>query len=344
VPNFAVLRVLFALYPSVVAAQWSYGSAGTIAELRGLSIARDGSVWVSGVHGTFARSTDRGRSWSADSVSGSALLDFRSLHAWDGATAIVASAGEAERGLARILSTADSGRRWTPRYSSDEKGVFLDAIAFWDARNGIALSDPVDGAFVILLTADAGATWNRVPAASLPPTLAGEAAFAASNGSIALSGDSLAWIGTGGGGRARVFQSRDRGATWKVVDTPIHADGPASGIFALAFFDARRGIAVGGDYTKRTLPSVSAALTFDGGETWSPASLAPAAYLSSVSYAESAEHLLAVGLAGTYVSYDGGWSWMQTDTVPLNAVRFRGGQGYAVGPHGRIAVTDSREP
>ena len=328
------------LIPALAAAQWTYVNSGTTAELRGLSVVTDRVVWASGARGTVLRSIDGGRTWTADSVPGHTALDLRAVHALNDGAAFVASAGEAEKGLAKILATGDAGRRWNLSYSTEQKGVFLDAIAFWDPKNGIALSDPVDSAFVLLVTADGGRSWTRIPPGALPRVLPGEAAFAASGSSLVLQGTSEAWIGTGGGGRARVMRSSDRGRTWTVVDVPVHAEGPAAGIFALSFLDARRGIAVGGDYTKPLLRAPSVALTFDGGRTWTPAAAPPSAYLSGVSYA-SPNDVVAVGLAGTFVSRDGGQHWTQTDTIPMNAVRFGGRVGIAVGPRGRIARADT---
>ena len=40
------------------------------------------------------------------------------------------------------------------RRNRDRK-AFLDAMAFWDERHGVAVSDSVEGSFVILLTQDA---------------------------------------------------------------------------------------------------------------------------------------------------------------------------------------------
>jgi photosystem II stability/assembly factor-like uncharacterized protein len=294
-------------------------------------------VWASGARGTVARTIDGGVTWTVDSIAGASSLDFRAIHALNDGAAFVAGAGEAEKGFAKIFATGDAGRHWHLAYSTDLKGVFLDAIVFWDTRHGVALSDPVDSAFFILTTDDGGRTWNRIPAARLPRVLPGEAAFAASGSCLVIAGSSDVWIGTGGGGRARVMHSADRGATWTVAETPVHALGAAAGIFSLAFFDRRIGVAAGGDYTKPRLPAPSIALTFDGGQTWSVAKSPPAAYISGVSYAGSAARLVAVGLAGTFVSRDSGQTWAQGDTVALNSVRFRGNAGFAVGPRGRIA-------
>src|SRR5262249_11386613 len=140
--------------------------------------------------------------------------------------------------------------------------------AFWDDQRGIALGDPIDQRLFILTTDDGGATWKRVSTESAPPLLPGEAAFAASGTCLTVLGSSNVWIGTGGGTRARVFRSTDRGRTWSVADTPVHAGNSASGIFSVAFADAMHGVVVGGEYTKPKMPFDNVALTTDGGATW----------------------------------------------------------------------------
>lgn len=330
--------------PAMALAQWTYVSSGTSAELRGLSAVSDRVIWASGARGTVVRSYDGGRTWIADTVPDATALDLRAVHALNEGTAFVASAGEAEKGLAKIFRTRDAGGHWYVMYSTERKGVFLDAIAFWDVRNGVALSDPTDDAFFVLTTSDGGRSWTRIPPERLPRVLPGEAAFAASGSSLVVYGTSDVWIGTGGGGRARVMHSSDRGRIWSFTEAPVHAEGGASGIFSLAFFDRRRGVAVGGDYTKPRLAAQSVALTYDGGHAWYAAKAPPAAYLSGVSFAGSAARLVAVGLAGTFVSRDSGQSWVQTDSIAMNSVRFSGRAGFAVGPRGRVARTDSISP
>ena len=329
--------------PALARAQWTYASSGTTAELRGLSAPSPSVVWASGTRGTALRSTDGGRTWAPDSALDFATLDLRAIHAFDARRALAASAGDADKGQAHILATID-GRAWRSVFTTTLKGAFLDAIGFWSTRAGIALSDPVDGAFLLLRTEDGGRSWTRLPAETLPRVLSGEAAFAASGSSIALVGDSALWIGTGGGGRSRVMRSADRGRTWEVVDVPVHAEGSAAGIFSLAFFDARRGAAAGGDYTKPRLAANSVALTTDGGRTWRAAAAPPAAYLSGIAFAGDARLLVAVGLAGTFVSRDGGDRWVQTDTIALNSVRCSERRCFAAGPRGRVAYLDSIAP
>jgi photosystem II stability/assembly factor-like uncharacterized protein len=325
--------------PRSARAQWRSQPSGTEAELRGLSVVGRNVVWASGTRGRYIRTTDGGRTWRVDSVPDAGTLDFRTVHAIDSRVAVLVSAGDADKAQARIYRTADGGARWTLVYRTEEKGVFLDAVAFWDARHGIAMSDPVGGRFFLLTTSDGGRTWTRLSPDGIPAALAGEAAFAASGSCLTVQGSANVWIGTGGGAKARVYRSTDRGRTWSVAETPVHAGGASSGIFSVAFRDARHGIAVGGDYQQATASVPNVALTDDGGASWRLAKgPLPSAYLSAVTYVPNSALVVAVGLAGTALSSDRGESWTMIDSVSYNSVRFATGDaGWAAGPHGRIA-------
>ncbi|HEX6052218.1 MAG TPA: hypothetical protein VFZ21_23295 [Gemmatimonadaceae bacterium] len=330
--------------PAAALAQWTPQQSPTDGELRGLSVVSARVVWASGTRGRVVRTTDGGKTWTVDTIAGAESLDFRDVFALDAQRAWAMSSGNADEGQARIYRTTDGGKTWSLAYSTEQKGVFLDAIAFWDARHGIAMSDPVDGTFFLLTTSDGGATWTRVPPERLPPTLPGEAAFAASGTSLALAAGTHVWIGTGGGAKARVFHSRDRGRTWSVAETPLHAGGGSSGIFSVAFRDARRGVVVGGDYQQPRGAFPNVALTSDGGTTWRLAKgPLPPGYMSAVAYVPGTSTLVAVGLAGTARSTNGGDSWTMVDTVAYNSVGFANkSRGWAVGPRGRIAAWTRR--
>ena len=120
-------------------------------------------AWASGSKGTFARTTNGGLNWEVATVPEAAELDFRDVQAVDANTAYLLSAGPAEQGKARIYKTTDRGKHWTLQYTNSTPGVFFDAPAFWDADHGIALSDPVNGHFLIITTADGGVTWKEIP-------------------------------------------------------------------------------------------------------------------------------------------------------------------------------------
>lgn len=234
-------------------------------DLHGLSVVDDRVVWVSGTGGTVARTVDAGASWSRAIVPGAEALDFRSLHAFDKEVACAVSAGSA------IYRTADGGHTWQCVLQAETPGIFFNAISFWDARHGIVISDAVGGKFVFYTTDNAGLTWSLFEPQELPPALNGELLFAASNSCLTVHGSSAVWFATGGLPHtpARIFSSHDRGLTWKVSNTPIVSTEQLSGIFSIAFQDARRGIAAGGAARNETsFPGCNIAITQDGGCTW----------------------------------------------------------------------------
>lgn len=316
---------------------WEPHAVPTTAGLRGLSVAGPRVAWASGTGGTFLVTLDGGATWRVDSVAGAAELDFRDVHAADGRTAWLMSIGEGPR--SRIYRTGDGGQSWALRYTVPGPEGFLDGMAFRSPTSGLAYSDPVEGRFLVLATED-GAAWAPVAPEGLPPALPGEAGFAASGTGIAVRGD-RAWFGTGGGAQARVFRSEDRGRTWTAAPTPLAAGSPGAGVFSLAFWDDRNGVAVGGDYTKPDESAGNVARTEDGGRTWRPVRGAPPrGYRSGVAVVPGTRPLLlvAVGTSGSDYSLDGGESWTPIDTVGYNAVAAAGPDAvWAVGPGGKVA-------
>jgi photosystem II stability/assembly factor-like uncharacterized protein len=320
-------------------AQWAAQSSGTNARLRGVSAVSSSVAWASGERGTYARTTDGGRTWQTATVAGASDMDFRDVDAFDDGTAYLLSIGEGRK--SRIYQTTDAGAHWSLQYQSNHPAAFFDAMAFWDRTHGIAVSDPVDGRFLIIRTADGGRTWTESPAQGMPAALEGEGAFAASGTCIAVLGSRHAWFGTGGPAGARVFRSTDAGRTWKVSKVPL-ASGKTAGVFSITFWDAKHGVAVGGDYAKEREATDNIAVTADGGVTWSRIEgTPPQGFRSCVAYVPGARSLLlvAVGPSGSDYSRDGGRSWTSIAGEGFHSVSFAGraGAGWAVGEGGRIA-------
>jgi len=315
---------------------WVAQSSGTTASLRGMSAVSPTVVWASGAGGAYLRTLDGGATWHAAAVPGAGDLDFRGIHALDSHTAWLMSSGPGEK--SRIYRTTDGGAHWSPPYTNSDAGGFFDALAFWDARRGIVLGDPVDGQFVVLTTGDGGATWQR---RKLPPALPNEGAFAASNSCLivgAVRGKREVWFGTGGPSGARVLHSHDGGENWEVAGTPLRHDSAGSGIFSLAFGDPLDGVAVGGDYGKPGDTAGNFAVTSDGGRTWeAPGGTPPNGYRSAVAYLAGRKVWIAVGTSGSDISSDGGRSWTRFDSGAYNAIGVAGDEAvWAVGPGGRI--------
>jgi photosystem II stability/assembly factor-like uncharacterized protein len=317
------------------APHWQPQTSGVTARLRGVSAASEHVVWASGTNRTILRTADGGETWQTLTIPGAATLDFRDIDAIDERTAYALSIGAGA--ASRIYKTTDAGATWTLQFTNDDPKAFYDAMTFWDANRGLAISDSVDGRFVILMTSDGGAHWTRVPTGALPPALPNEGAFAGSGTNIAVVGRDLAWIGTGASTKSRVLRTTDGGRTWAIAETPIVTSASA-GIFSVAFRDQRHGIAVGGDYKRENDATDVAAVTSDGGATWTLSS-GLSGFRSVVAHLPgNRPSWIAVGPRGADVTEDDGRTWTRVDGDGYHAFSFapRAPVGWGAGESGRI--------
>jgi photosystem II stability/assembly factor-like uncharacterized protein len=331
-----------------VAPQWQPQTSGVTTTLRGVSAVSDRTAWASGAGGTILRTDDSGATWRQLTIPGSARLDFRDVDGVGDRVAYALSIGNGES--SRIYKTIDAGASWSLQFTNRDPKAFFDAMAFWNADRGIAFSDSIDGQLVILRTDNGGKSWDRVTPDGLPPALENEGAFAASGTNIAVYGDDHVWIGTGAAAVSRVLRSTDRGRTWTAAATPLHA-GPSAGIFSVAFRDALRGIVVGGDYKLENDANDNAAITSDGGRTWTLIR-GLSGFRSVVRYLPGAKTstILAVGPNGADYSTDNGKTWLRIEGPGFHTFSFApsGRFGWAAGAEGRIArlaalITDEPE-
>lgn len=336
-PFLPFLLSLF-LVASVHAQWWKVQTSGIDTNLRGVSVKyNEGSegrrhyfVWVSGSNGVILRSTNDGETWRRLAVAGGGDLDFRDIEAFDADVAYVMSSGAGDK--SRIYKTTDGGKTWKLQYSDKRPGFFLDSLACSSETHCVALSDPVDGKFLVLSTDD-GEHWKELPRDKMPPALSKEGAFAASGTAVAICQGGI-YFGTGGP-KARIFHSPDQGQSWTAVETSVASGTESSGIFSIACEDKTL-VAVGGDYREPARANRVAVHSADSGKTWHLSAQQPGGYRSAVgsfSYGDFA----AVGPNGTDVSHNEGIDWKHTDFLSLNAVSFDGTEGWAVGPKGTIA-------
>ena len=334
--RLAILLLLVSA--SASAQQWNAQSSGADSNLRGISVtrasrsARKSVVWACGSKGVVLRSDDDGKSWQQLRVPGGETLDFRGVVAFSDGVAYLMSIGSGEN--SRIYKTPDNGASWRLEYSDNRSAFFLDALACDSETKCIALSDPVDGKFLLIGTED-GDHWSELPRENMPPALPKEGVFAASNSALTIFGKREIYFATGGARAARVFHSPDWGRTWTVAETPIPVANDSSGIFSLA----RSGntvVIVGGDYRNVNNATGVAAFSSDRGLTWQLAKQQPGGFRSGV-VAVKGNLFISVGPSGEDITRDGGKTWTQSGALNLNAVAVLGAEIWGAGPHGAIA-------
>src|SRR5215203_5376150 len=314
---------------------WTTQTSGVNVRLRGVSAVSERVAWASGAGATVLRTDDGGLKWEKLNVS-SEELDFRDIDAVDAQTAYILSIGNGP--ASRIYKTPDAGKTWNLQFKNEDEKAFLDALSFWDAQHGVVFGDSVDKQFYILTTADGGRTWSRVPQTNVPSALENEGAFAASGTNIAVFGKSHAWIGTGAAAKSRVLRTADSGRTWQIADTPL-ASGPSSGIFSIAFRDAKHGVIAGGDYKKEQEAVDNLAVTSDGGVTWTLVK-GLSGFRSVVAYVPGTKTptLVALGPSGGDFSADDGRTWKPIDGPGFDTFSFARGKqlGWGAGAEGNI--------
>jgi photosystem II stability/assembly factor-like uncharacterized protein len=277
-------------------------------------------VWYAGNNGTYGSIdvvTDK--RFNGRVTKDTLLLEFRSIAQTDDYIFLL-NVGTP----ALLYRVSKDGSRIKKMYQENHLKVFYDSMQFWNNEEGIAMGDPTDNCFSILITRDGGTTWTKVLCENLPKVAEGEAAFAASNTNIVVKG-SETWM-VSGGKKARVFYSADKGLSWSVTETPIVQGEAMTGIFTADFYDAKNGFIAGGNYDKLNQNFGNKAVTKDGGKTWKLiAENTGFGYASCVQYVpnSNAKQLVSVGATGLYYSATSGEKWQQLSAdATLYTIRF----------------------
>lgn len=317
--------------------------SGTKNSLISVSAVNARVVWACGRKGTFTLTTDGGKTWRAGTVPGAEALELRDVQAVSDKIAYVLSIGDHPTDF-RIYKTTDGGSTWTMQFQNERAKAFYDCFAFWTPTRGIVHSDSVDGVFPDLRTTD-GKTWHDI-SPRLPQALPGEGSFASSGTCVATQGPQNAWVVTGGASVARLLATGDGGDTWSAHNTPL-ASAPGAGAFTVAFRDARNGILGGGSLDPKETRNAVAAVSHDGGKTWtmtSPPLVTGAIYGLSYVSAGSARGdfvgavVVTANQGGAAWTPDEGVTWFKlADVSGYWGVAFADAQnGWLVGTEGRI--------
>lgn len=307
-------------------------TSGTKTSIRGLSAVNDNVIWVSGSNGTVGKSTNGGKNWKWMTVKGFEKSDFRDIEAFDATSAVIMAVAEP----AYILKTNDGGDTWKVVYENKTKGMFLDAMEFWNEQSGIVIGDPIGGKFFIARTFDGGNTWRELEDSKLPKADSGEACFAASGTNIrSLDLDEAVFIT--GGLRSRMFNKSG------AVDLPIIQGKETTGANSITVYDnykrkgGNRMVVVGGDFNADSSTTKNCFYTTNGGKTWHAPNTPPLGYRSCVEYLSKKE-LITCGLNGVDFTLNGGKDWFSISKQGYHVVRIAkaGTSVFLGGGNGRI--------
>ncbi len=307
-------------------------TSGTKTSLRGLSVVSNEIVWVSGSAGTIGRSTDGGKNWKWKKVKGFEKIDFRDIEGFDAVTAVIMSVGEP----AYILRTVDGGDSWKVVYENKTKGMFLDAMEFWNEEAGIVIGDPIDRKFFVGRTFDGGRTWKEVPMEHRPVADSGEACFAASGTNIrALDNDEAVFISGGVTSNAFIRDTK--------IKLPILQGRETTGANSIAVWNrfkkkgGERLLVVGGDFNADSLVSQNCAFSINRGKTWNTPRIPPHGYRSCVEYLNK-KILVSCGPTGVDYTMDNGETWRLLTREGFLACRISklGSTVYLAGSNGKV--------
>ena len=154
-------------------------------------------------------------------------------------------------GAGNLMYTTDSGLNWD---ITDFTGTtsYFNGIGFFNEDRGIAVGDPINNQFGVIVTTNGGKNWYQTP------SLASVGQEAGLLGAFSIYGD-RAYFGTNTG---RVLRGKDFGKTWTASVVENNAK-----IIDVAFHSNTGGIAI---YTNKlkTGNDVMLARSSDGGLNW----------------------------------------------------------------------------
>jgi len=282
--------------------------------IRGMAVPNTNTIWASGSKGSIALSINGGTNFEWMQVQGYETRDFRSIHAWNEKEAIIVAVAAP----ALILKTKDGGKSWYKVYENADTIMFLDAIHFKDASNGLVVGDPISNHIFLLSSNDKGEHWNEVPSSYFKtPLEKGEAFFASSGSTIAqLSKEDFL---VSGGVKSRLW------INGSAMDIPIIQGGTSTGANSMAISpDGNNIMIVGGDFMKDTsrLQNVVCLKQSIIKSRWVIDKFIghPNGYRSGVEYISN-HILVSCGTSGVDISKNNGERWDLISTESFHVVR-----------------------
>jgi hypothetical protein len=273
-------------------------TSGTKTSLRGLCAVSDNIVWASGSNGKVAKSINAGKTWEWFTVKGFEKNDFRDIEAFDENNAIIMAIDSP----AYILKTSNGGETWKVVYENHTKGIFLDAMDFYDDKRGMIVGDPIENKFFLISTSDGGNTWEDKNYYQRPVADTGEACFASSGTNIKMIKSNKEII-ISGGKKSNLFINNVFDYT--KIFLPIIQGKESTGANSIDFNNKKTMIVVGGDFANANDTTANCFISYNNGKTWTPPQISPSGYRSCILFYKK-KIWFTCGLNGVDFSMDNG--------------------------------------
>jgi photosystem II stability/assembly factor-like uncharacterized protein len=310
----------------VVSTEWEIVQPSRMnAQVNHVFVADDASLWLARDTAWVSVSQDDGRTWT-DMKLPQADVSVLSIFALDRQTAWAGTGGPqslVNTGSGHIWKTTDGGQTWIDQlYGIDSR---FGNLHFWDADNGIAVSQGARDSADIFLTTDGGLNWAHVPERPLAriPLYNTLTFVDRNNGWFASSNvyDSE---------DAHVLRTVDGGRTWEVKS----AGTGIGSVSDIAFVDPLKGWLVD-EISRRVKRTVS------GGQRWSSAFYPMAGERLVGIHADPTSGVVWIlGDQYAWVSGDEGTTWTKTTLIPagsMQGVTFADSlRGWAVSRNGLV--------
>jgi hypothetical protein len=289
-------------------------------------VASDKVIWVSGSGGMVGSSVDSGNNWHWFTVKGFEKTHFRDIKAFDETSAVIMGIAEP----AYILRTADGGTSWKVVYENKTKGMFLDAMEFWNVNSGIVVGDPIDNKVFIARSFDGGMNWKAMVPEKSPLLDSGEAMFASSGTNVRKLTNGEAVIVTGGI-RSRLLIRDNK------IELPIIQGKETTGANSIAVKNSNTMIVVGGDFNDKDAVTKNCFITNDKGKKFTAPATAPHGYRSCIEYLYK-KTWVTCGLNGVDISTDDGknWNWISKEGFHVCRKAKKGKAVFFAGANGKI--------
>ncbi len=306
--------LVFLLMPYMAQSQWQRQTTLNGSPPVTHMIALDENIlWSCTKTGYAYRSTDGGQNWQQSTQATSDESIF-AIAAIDSMTAFVCGGNLIPPfGNAKIYRTTDGGVSWDTVYTAIGAVTFWNMIHFFDAQNGIAMSDPPNSGqpFVIVKTTDGGENWTQI---SNPPTPNPNEFGMIS--SFQFFDEMNGWFGTNNGGR--IFRTTDGGENW----TGYPSGNTNGRIYSVNFVSPTTGV-------RACDASPFLTRTTDGGQTWTPVVNLPVSNITGMGRGTVAStplhnqiwvHGEASSAPTQFIitSTDSGQTWQQQTLPPLS--------------------------